>query len=373
MTHWRAVIETWRSLTRSKTLRFAALLGINLLILGALLLPTAGSTTAISFNRLNPDVVDLASAPLINNIFNLFAPQAGTDVCDASTTRIIGAFPYNDSGTTVGMTDNYDLPPDTTNPTCTAPTTGTGGGPPGSLPRGAIYTGTGTGPDAAYVVKTDQACTLQITMDPTGSEDLGLIVYEGQCSSSLGDCVVVDDSGVGGVAEVASIDAQAGIDYYIVVDGYSTGGTPPGPSGPYSINVVETTATGCIGVGGAGTAAITLSKTVGTDPLTCAVTDAITVTTGTDVTYCYTVTNTGTLTLTTHTLTDTVLGPILTNFSYNLAPSASAFITTSTTITQTTVNGATWDASDGVTNTVASDSATVDVITFTIYSPLVLR
>ncbi len=37
-----------------------------------------------------------------------------------ATATCIGSLPYNDTGTTVGATDNYDLPSDTTNPTLTA-------------------------------------------------------------------------------------------------------------------------------------------------------------------------------------------------------------------------------------------------------------
>ncbi|MBK7199407.1 hypothetical protein [Candidatus Amarolinea dominans] len=51
-------------------------------------------------------------------------------------------------------------------------------------------------------------------------------------------------------------------------------------------------------------AAITLNKTVGADPNTCALTDEITVASGTEVTYCCTVENTGTVELNLHDLDD---------------------------------------------------------------------
>lgn len=111
--------------------------------------------------------------------------------------------------------------------------------------------------------------------------------------------------------------------------------------------------------------AITLSKTVGTDPNVCAVTDVITVTTGTSVTYCYTVQNTGNLTLTEHDLTDSELGSILTGFAYDLAPGGSAVITATAMITKTTINTATWIAYNGSPTSPESaattDSATVNV------------
>ncbi len=94
---------------------------------------------------------------------------------------------------------------------------------------------------------------------------------------------------------------------------------------------------------------IELTKTVGTDAGVCAITDLITVTTGTDVYYCYEVRNTGTYTLPYHDLYDSELGAILTGFAYDLGPGASidtvaAGLTLSATITQTTVNTATWRA-----------------------------
>lgn len=184
-----------------------------------------------------------SAAPQVKLDKAILAPA---DTCVATTPEI-SSLPYNPAAdTTVGMADDFDLPADTTAPTCTAATTCTGAGPAGSLPRGGIYTGTGTAPDRAYQIQVDQSCTLNITMDPTGAQDLSLIVYEAQCSSALADCVCVDDTGVGGVAESVSLDAVTGTTYFIVVDGYSTGATPPGPSGPFTLSITETTATGCM-------------------------------------------------------------------------------------------------------------------------------
>ncbi len=180
-------------------------------------------------------------------IFDRARVQVGrtpADTCAAATFEI-GTLPYpatpaND--TTVGATDNFDLPPDVATPTCTASTNCTGAGPAGSLPRGAVYTGTGTAPDRGWKIRTSANCDLTINMDPTGAQDLALIVYQATCSNLLSDCVCVDDTGVGGVAESVLLNAVGGTDYFIVVDGYSTGGTPPGPSGPYTLQI---TGTGC--------------------------------------------------------------------------------------------------------------------------------
>jgi uncharacterized repeat protein (TIGR01451 family) len=89
---------------------------------------------------------------------------------------------------------------------------------------------------------------------------------------------------------------------------------------------------------------ITLAKTVGIDPTACATTDAITVTVGTDVTYCYTVYNSGNVLLTSHDLVDSELGPIFTGLLYDLAPGAGVYVTETATIMTDTVNTGTWTA-----------------------------
>lgn len=103
--------------------------------------------------------------------------------------------------------------------------------------------------------------------------------------------------------------------------------------------------------------AITVEKTVGTDVNTCAATANITVPYGTDVTYCYTVQNTGDITLTNHTVVDDVLGTLVSNLAYPLAPTASAFFTaTVSSLTSSVTNVVTWTAS--IPNTPISAAAT---------------
>ncbi len=163
--------------------------------------------------------------------------MAPGDTCVAATHEV-GSLPYNlPANTTVAAVDDYDLPADLEAPTCTASTSCTGSGPGPSLPRGGVFAGTGTGPDRAYRIRTDQNCDLTITLDPTAAEDLALIVYQGSCSSSLGDCACVDDSDVGGAVESVVLSAVAGVDYFVVVDGYSSGAVPPGPSGPFTLSI----------------------------------------------------------------------------------------------------------------------------------------
>jgi len=119
---------------------------------------------------------------------------------------------------------------------------------------------------------------------------------------------------------------------------------------------------------------IALSKTVGTDPSVCAVTDEIDVAEGTAVTYCFEVTNTGLTPLSFHDLEDSVLGVILNGFPFTLMPGASVFLTQTAVITQTTVNTATWTAYNAgpVNLTTATAPATVNVLEF-LYLPIILK
>lgn len=115
---------------------------------------------------------------------------------------------------------------------------------------------------------------------------------------------------------------------------------------------------------------IALTKTVGVVPGVCATTTSITVPgAGADVYYCYEVMNTGTVTLSLHDLVDDQLGSLLTGYAYDLGPGQSvnnvaAGLEVSATITQTTVNSATWTAfNDSQTSASANATATVTVST----------
>jgi N-acetylneuraminic acid mutarotase len=107
---------------------------------------------------------------------------------------------------------------------------------------------------------------------------------------------------------------------------------------------------------------ISLAKTVGTDPSTCAATDTITVDLDTDVTYCYTVTNDGDTTLNLHNLFDSDLGELLDAFPYPLLPGATTFITQTTNIVTTTTNTAVWAAYNANFSYTFDDSAPYNFI-----------
>jgi uncharacterized repeat protein (TIGR01451 family) len=126
--------------------------------------------------------------------------------------------------------------------------------------------------------------------------------------------------------------------------------------------------------------AITIIKTVGTDPDVCAATSEIAVQSGTTVYYCYTVTNTGNVTLDLHNLEDDVLGEIFAGLEYALTPESSvntvaAGLTISATITADTTNTATWTAYNaGPTDVVtATATATVTVIVYKLYLPIIMK
>lgn len=221
-------IESLNAVVRRPIFILACLLLVSCLVIGAEQYRTVAALTTskeiiIADNR--------RSVPRFNML-------TGGDTCGSATA--IGALPYNDTGTTVGMTDNYDLPTAFTAPTVTGcpACNATGGGPAEAAPRGGVFLGTGTGPDVAYSITfTSPANSIDVTLTPTGSEDLALIVYTDVCSNSLSDAIVVDDDNGDGEAEHVVISNMPAGTYNIVVDAYSTGGAPPGPSGPYSIAI----------------------------------------------------------------------------------------------------------------------------------------
>ncbi len=107
---------------------------------------------------------------------------------------------------------------------------------------------------------------------------------------------------------------------------------------------------------------ILLTKTVSAVPGICAPTQVITVTAGSDVTYCYTIQNTSQVTVTSHTLVDSDLGPLFTDMPEVVAPGATYVFSTTIAINVTTTNIATWTAEEPFGHSAQGvDSATVNV------------
>lgn len=137
------------------------------------------------------------------------------DTCGAATLEI-SSLPFNNANTTVGLADDV-----TYGAAC-----------------GGFNGSSGVGPDLAYVIQTDVTCGLTVNLDPA-AQDLALWVVT-NCADPVGGCVGGDDSGGNGTVESVSFTATAGTNYFIVVDGFA------GAAGAFDLNIVETTATGCM-------------------------------------------------------------------------------------------------------------------------------
>lgn len=107
---------------------------------------------------------------------------------------------------------------------------------------------------------------------------------------------------------------------------------------------------------------LTLSTTVGTNPVTCATSPAVRVDAETAVYYCFTATNTGTALLTHHTLIDSELGILTNGFPYLLPPGDSTFyLTWPVTVPHSIVNEAYRQANYNELTSQDTDKATVVV------------
>lgn len=121
--------------------------------------------------------------------------------------------------------------------------------------------------------------------------------------------------------------------------------------------------------------AIVLTKTAGTDPALCAANSTLSLPVGGGpVTYCYKVTNTGNITLSRHTLVDDQLGTILSDFNFNLSPGATVYLTQTALITSTTINLASWSASNlGPRDAVEATDTAVVFVGYIEFLPVILR
>jgi hypothetical protein len=262
----------------------------------------------------------------------------GGDTC--ATAVPITSLPFNDTGDTTPNTNTL------TNYTgaCTLPINHYGG------------------EDQIYEITVGPGNLMNFSMDLTGSlGDLALFIIS-NCNDGT-SCVINSQDAIGpgaGPEVINNVTLPPGT-HYLYIDSYYNAGTP-GSAGTFSLLI-----DGTLGTLPA-QPAIVLTKTVGLVPATCAATSSINVPAGmggTDVYYCYTVTNTGDVTLSLHNLVDDQLGTLLTGFPYDLAPgetidTVGQGLEISATITQTTVNSATWTAFNNSQETAsANDTATV--------------
>lgn len=200
-------------------------LGIICLIVAGLALGVVGPASAQSaanqdlkaiWNSLTPSEQAAYEQAGREHAAALPAPAVLTpgDTCAAATLEI-STLPFNDANTTVGLTDDFTY----------------------GMACGGFNASSGVGPDLAYVVQTDVTCDVTVTMDPT-TNDLAVWVVT-DCADPVGGCVGGDDSGGSGTAEQVSFTATAGVDHFIVVDGFG------GASDTFTLNITEDTQTGC--------------------------------------------------------------------------------------------------------------------------------
>ncbi|HEX2881975.1 MAG TPA: DUF4215 domain-containing protein [Polyangiaceae bacterium] len=185
------------------------------------------------------------AAPLPARPAVIRSALTGADTCaEAALTAHSLNEPVVIMDTTVGETDDIDLPDATFDPTCTAAPSciGTGTTMGG---RGTVWPGCGTGPDKAYRFQVDAPCELTVTMVPDAA-DLGLYLFSTACASDLAACACISDNAFAGLQEtISSIQAEPGVNYYLLVDGYQN--PPPAAdlpsSGSYTLTISRTSGT----------------------------------------------------------------------------------------------------------------------------------
>jgi hypothetical protein len=122
------------------------------------------------------------------------------DTCAAATFEL-GILPFSDIDTTAGRDDTNSYPG-----ACADASTGA----PGSSAVGA---------DLYYRIRPAFSCQLQVSVNPTGTENLGLYIASDCAPLSIVNCITMDDNGGDGVTEIVTFSATGGTDYYILVDG----------------------------------------------------------------------------------------------------------------------------------------------------------
>ncbi len=187
-----------------------------------------------------------------------------------------------------------------------------------------------------------------ITVDTcTGTTyDSKISVYTDGCDPVTTTCVGGNDDFCGLQSSV-TWTSSPGVEYLVLVHGFSSN------TGDFTLT------TTCASAG----PAIALTKTVGTVPAVCAATDAITVSSGTPVYYCYEVENTGDVTFEFHTLEDDQLGAIFVNAPVTLTPGATYEAIVETTVSGSSVtNTGTWTARDAIPGYTVDDTIQVDFV-----------
>lgn len=183
---WDQVKSTWNTLTADEKAAYREMM------------PAAGAPAAGTATILGKKVEPFTRTP--------------SDACGGATLEV-STLPFADAGDTTGLANDYDI----------------------DSIGGACDTGFDSGGnDIAYVVQTDVTCDVTAAEDGSFDEVLYIVT---DCGNLAGSCVGSSD---GGSPETVSFTATAGTNYFVIVDGWSGS-----PSGTYTLDITEDTATGC--------------------------------------------------------------------------------------------------------------------------------
>ncbi len=152
----------------------------------------------------------------VNILGTLVEPVVRTpgDTCGAATNEV-SALPFAGAGDTTALVNDYDV---ATSVTCS--------------------TGfDSNSPDDTYLVQVDQTCDVFVSAtSPIAGHDVVLWAVT-DCADADNTCVGSADTGN---PEEFGFTATAGTDYWVIVDGWNGG------VGDYTLDITETTATGCM-------------------------------------------------------------------------------------------------------------------------------
>lgn len=184
-----------------------------------MLYPTLSAAERAQYERALAAELEAATALRPTTVH---APGPG-DLCTLPTAAPVSS-PWTVSATTVGTTNNYDIAT-----TCGVAQT--------------LFAGTGASLDFTFGVFSDQNCTATASVDPTGANwDVAIYVLRAVASAciqlpTLADqqCVTMDDDGAANTTESVSWPVIAGVEYYVIIDGFNA-----------AVGTFDLTLTGCI-------------------------------------------------------------------------------------------------------------------------------
>jgi hypothetical protein len=171
------------------------------------------------FKQMNSQsAVKAEIGPEMRNASSQLRPAIATVGGETCASAPLFTTSFTDSDTTTGHSD--DLDPATAN-TC------------GFVDGGfLVYTESGLGPDVVYRFNSPVSGVATAVM--TAAADLGIYVLTpaSACAKpTTTGCIVLDDTDAGGVPERVTFSVTAGVDYFLVVDGFN------GQNGPFTLDL----------------------------------------------------------------------------------------------------------------------------------------